>query len=110
MNIRNKIEGLVFFALWFLVGGGVIAWTMELFIMASMGGVFEPPAIWTFARDFGFVALPFLPFGGAPAAIKIMRGRPWKIAAVVAFAICATIWVALMLVVIWGPPVWGWSW
>lgn len=111
MNVKIKIAGLAFFALWFLVGGAVSAWTTDLFIMASMGGVFEPPAIWSHARDLGLVALPFLlVFGGAPAAIQIMRGRPWHMAAVIAFATCAAIWLVLMVVVIWGPPIWGWSW
>lgn len=73
--------------------------------MASMGGVFEPPAIWSIARDLGLVVQPFLLiFGGAPAAIQIISGRPWEMAAVVAFAICVTTWLTLMVVVIWGPP------
>lgn len=111
MNVKNKIEGLVFFALWFLVGGAVSAWTTDLFIIASIGGVFEPPAIWSLFRDLGLVALPFLLiFGGAPVAIQIMRGQPWQKIAVIAFAICATTWLVHMVVVIWGPPTWGWSW
>ena len=76
MNVKNKITGLVFFFLWFLVGVGITDWTTDLFIMASMGGVFQPPAIWSFARDLGLMALPILlVFGGAPAAIQIMRSR-----------------------------------
>ena len=111
MNVKNKITGLVFFFFWFLVGGVITAWTTDLFIMASMGGISKPPAIWSIARDLGLMALPLLLiFGGAPSAIQIMRGRSWRMVAVVTFAICATTWLALMVVVIWGPPIWGWSW
>jgi hypothetical protein len=111
VDVKNNVAGLAFFLFWFLFGGAVAAWTADLFIMASMGGVFEPPAIWSFARDIGLTVLPILlVFGGAPAAIQIMRRRPWRMAAVVAFAICATTWLVLMVVVVWGPPLWGWSW
>lgn len=111
MNMKNKIAGLAFFALWFVAGGIVTVWTTDLFLMVSMGGVFKPPAIWSLARDIGLVALPFLlVFGGAPAAIQILRGRSWHTAAVVALSTCATTWLVLMVVVIWGPRTWGWSW
>ena len=105
------IASLVFLAVWLFVGGAISAWTVDLFLMASMGGVFEPPALWSLARDFGVVVLPLLLIlGGVPATIQIMRGRPWKRTAVITFATCATTWLALMVVVIWGPPIWGWAW
>jgi len=80
-------------------------------MMASIGGVFAPPAIWSLARDLGVTVLPILLiFGGAPAAVQIARGRPWRKLAIIAFALCGITWLVLNVVVLWGFNIWGWSW
>ena len=105
------VRGSLFFLLWFLSGGALSAWTIDLFMMASMGGVFEPPAIWSIARDLGLIILPpLLLLGGAPPAIQIIRGAQWRKAAIVMLVVCATTWLTLMVVVWWGPAIWYWSW
>jgi len=109
--MRKRILALTFFAAWFLMGaiiGGMIAGS---FVIASLGGVFEPPAIWKFARDLGITVLPFLlMFGGVPAAIQIWRGRRWEPAAAVSFIICGISCLVLIVVVKRGPELFGWTW
>lgn len=111
MNKNNIINALLFYLLWLFFGGAFSSWMIEQFLMASIGGVFEPPALWSFARDLGMITLPLLSiFGGAPAAIQIIRKRPWKKVAVVSLLTYLAIHLALMTIVIWGPPLWGWTW
>lgn len=111
MNARNSLKGLIFVALWFVAGRYVASWTDDRFWMASMGGVFEPPATWRIARDLGILVLPpILVLGGLPAGYKIARGRPWKQVAIYSFAISALIWLIFWVLVWWGPELFGWYW
>jgi hypothetical protein len=104
-------KGLLFFLLWFVVGSIVSLVTADHFLMASFGGVFEPPAIWSIFYELGLTVLPvLLTLGGSLAAVKIMQGRPWKKVALFSFAICAITWITHWTVVIWGHYIWGWTW
>ncbi|KPK12687.1 MAG: hypothetical protein AMJ68_01195 [Acidithiobacillales bacterium SG8_45] len=79
--------------------------------MYSMGGIYDPPAIWSFFRDVGLTVMPImLVFGGLPAAIQIAKGRAWKTIALLSFASCAITYVIIQVVVVWGPSIWGWWW
>jgi hypothetical protein len=111
MPSSEKVKGLLFLLLWFIIGGAVSSVTVSLFLFWSIGGVFEPPAIWSLCRDLGLTVMPIvLTFGGVPAAVQIMRGRPWERAASISFAICVITWIVLWFVVDLGPSIWGWTW
>lgn len=109
--MNRWIKGIAFFAGWF-VGGGILAIIIaEHFLIASIGGYADPPAIWTIARDLGLSVMPvLLLFGGVPAAVQIVRGRRWQTTAFVSLIVCGVSWAALMIVVWSGPDIFGWTW
>jgi len=104
--------GLMFAIAWFFFGGLVTVATLDRFHpFLFLGGYSEPPAIWSLGTLLGLTVMPILLiFGGIPAAVQMMRGRPWKMAAAIALAMCATTWTFVVIVVFWGPSLWGWTW
>lgn len=104
-------DGNRFFLKWFVVGGLVAFVTFVTLLLAGIGGVRMPPDIWMTFRFLGMFVLPFLlTLGGVPAAIQIANSQPWKRSAVIAFVVCATSWVVIVGVVLFGPSIFGWSW
>lgn len=104
-------NGLGFFFLWAVVGSAVTIGTLGIFFPYLIGGYGEPPRIFWICLNLGFTAMPILLiFGGLPAAIQMIRGRPWQTAALASFALCITTWAALTFVVVFGPSIWGWTW
>ena len=51
------VKGLLFFLLWFVVGCIVSLETADHFLMASFGGVFEAPTIWSIFYELGLTVL-----------------------------------------------------
>ncbi|WP_338466245.1 hypothetical protein RXV95_11810 [Novosphingobium sp. ZN18A2] len=111
LRMRYRHQAILFFAGWFLLGAAVATATLWEFVIASIGGVFDPPVVWTLARDIGSLVLPLLlSLGGIPAAVQIWRRRPWKMAALVSLATCALAWFVFVFLVLWAPGVFGWTW
>jgi len=111
MNLKNIARGAGFFALCLMLGVVYSAWSLDMWVYLSIGGVFEPPAIWSFAKDFCMPGFPYLiPLASLPATMQIARGRDWQKFALVAAAVCFSVWLVLMLVIFQGPRIFGWSW
>ena len=89
-NKKNNIaKGLILFILWFFVGVIISVFPLMLAFLGGMGGVYDPPAIWSLAQFLAMYVLPLLyVLGGLPAAIQIMRDRPWRDAFWISFGIC----------------------
>jgi len=109
--MRDRLRALSFFAAWFVAGSFIAGATIWEFAIASIGGVSDPPVIWTLANGHGSSLLALLlPFGGIPASIEIWRGRKWKKVAAITFGACVIVWSALVFVVFIAPQLLGWTW
>jgi hypothetical protein len=90
---NNIVKGFILIILWFFVGAIISLFPLMLAFLGGMAGVFDPPAIWSLTQILTMYVLPFLyMLGGIPAAIQMMRGRPWRGAFWISFKICAFTW------------------
>ena len=85
-------RGILFFIVWFVIGGWIGVMTCGILAFGVLGGNGEPRMVSVLRSLCPFVLLPVLALGGLPAAIEIARGRPWKRSAVIAFAVCVVTW------------------
>ena len=107
----GTLKGLGFLLGWGVVGWTVTSLTLRHFFPYLLVGNFAPPKVFWVSLHLGIYLMPIvLIFGGLPAAIQLMRGRPWKVAALVSFAICLIIWAVPTFIVVLGPSIWGWVW
>ncbi len=107
--MRRVTFGLAFLVAWALVGYVIPRGTFYQFLFASSGGNSESPGAWALARNLGVSLFPvLLIFGGAPAAVQIARGRPWRMVAAVALGLCWAAWLLAKAIAVWAPNPFGW--
>jgi len=90
----RKERGVLFFIVWFVIGGLIGLITCGLLAFGELGGYGTPPRFVMFLRSScPYVLLPVLSLGGLPASLRIAHGRPWGKAAVAGFAVCGAMWI-----------------